>query len=37
MKLVKLIMEFLFRRKKRHSPYSEAVSEAFRETFKDMM
>jgi hypothetical protein len=36
MKLMKLIMGFFFKRESRRSPISEAVSEAFKETFKAM-
>jgi hypothetical protein len=36
MKLMKLIMGFFVKSKSHQSPFSEAVSEAFKETFKEM-
>jgi hypothetical protein len=36
MKLMKLIMDFFVKRKNHPSPVSQAVSEAFKETFKEM-
>ncbi len=36
MKLIKLIMNFLLKRKNRPSPFSEAVSQAFKEAFEEM-
>jgi hypothetical protein len=36
MKLIKLIMDFFINRKSHPSHVTEAVSEAFKETFKEM-